>query len=81
MGRGRFTCEQILEYMKRLPQVTVPLLTKELDLSAPTIRRALSDMVNYNILTEVSGQKRDKIYVYRQYLDILEEGSEPLPKI
>lgn len=29
LGRAPFSCEETLEFMKRLPQVTVPLLAKE----------------------------------------------------
>jgi Fic family protein len=78
LGRGRFSCEQTLEYMKRLVQVTVPLLASELKMTAPTARRALESMVALGILKEISGKKRDKIYLYRKYLDILEDGAEPL---
>lgn len=77
MGRIRFSCEQILEHLKKLPQVTVPLLASELGLTAPTVRSALNHMVKADILEEISGKKRDKIYVYRKYLSILEEGAEP----
>ncbi len=76
LGRARFSCEQTLEYMKRLPQVTVPLLAKELQMTAPTTRSALNNMVSIGILEEVSGKKRDKVYVYSKYLDILEYGTE-----
>src|SRR5262249_24859604 len=41
LGRARFSCEQIFEYLKKLPQVSVPLLVKELNMTAPTIRTAL----------------------------------------
>lgn len=77
LGRMRFSCEQTLEYMKKLPQVTVSLLAKELRISAPTARSALNQMTSLGILAEISGKKRDKIYVYRKYLDILEEGAKP----
>lgn len=77
LGRARFSCEQLLEYMKRLPQVTVPLLANELKMTPPTVRNALSLMTKMGIIEETSGKKRDKVYVYRQYLDILEEGAEP----
>jgi Fic family protein len=77
LGRARFSCAQTLEYMKRLPQVTVPLLASELGMTAPTARSALNHMVELGIIEEVSGKKRDKVYVYRKYLDILEEGAEP----
>lgn len=77
LGRARFSCQQTLEYMKRLPQVTVPLLAKELQMTAPTARSSLGHMVSLGILEEISGKKRDKAYVYRKYLDILEDGAEP----
>lgn len=77
LRRARFSCEQILEYMKRLPQVTVPLLASELKMAAPTARSALNHMMELGIIEEISGKKRDKVYVYRKYLDFLEEGAEP----
>jgi Fic family protein len=78
LGRAKYSCEQVFEFLKKLPEVTVPLLAKELNISAPTARTALNHMVNLGVLEEVSGKKRDKIYLYRQYLNILEEGAEPL---
>ncbi len=78
LGRARFSCEQILEYMKRLPQVTVPLIAEKLQMTAPTARSALNNMNSIGILEEISGKKRDKVYLYRKYLDILEYGAEPL---
>lgn len=77
LGRARFSCAQTLEYMKKLPQVTVPLLAKELQMTQPTVRSALNHLSSIGVLVEVSGKKRDKVYVYRKYLDILEEGAEP----
>jgi Fic family protein len=78
LGRARFSCEQTLEYLKQLPQVSVQLLAKELDVSLPTARSSLNHMVDLGILEEVSGKQRDKIYVYRKYLGMLEDGAEPL---
>jgi len=78
VGRARFSCEEILEYMKRLPQVTVPLLARELAMTAPTARSAVNHLCTLGIVEELSGKKRDKIYVYKKYLAILEEGAEPL---
>lgn len=75
LGRVRFSCERVLEYMKKLPQVTVVLLTSELGMTAPTARSALNRMVKIGILEEQSGKQRDKIYVYRKYLSILDEAA------
>jgi len=77
LGRARFSCLQVFEYLKQLPQVSVSLISQELGMSLPTARISLSHMVDLNILEEVSGKKRDKVYVYRRYLQILEEGADP----
>jgi Fic family protein len=77
LGRARFSCEHVLDYMKRLPQVTVPVLAKALKMAPPTARSALNHLTSLGVLQEVSGKKRDKIYVYRTYLNILEDGAEP----
>jgi len=79
LGRARFSCEHTLEYMKRLPQVTVPLIAKALQMTQPTARNALNLLKSIGVLAEVSGKKRDKIYIYRQYLNILEDGTKPFP--
>lgn len=78
VGRARITCTKILEYMRKLPQVTVPLLTKEFKMSAPAIRNSLNLMVELGILHEISGKERDKLYIYKRYLKILEEGAKPI---
>ncbi len=79
LGRSRLSCIEVLEYLKKIPQTSVPLLSKELSITAPTARSALNSMLKLGILQEISGKKRDKIYVYRKYLDILDEGAQPLP--
>ena len=76
LGRARFSWEQTLEYMKRRPQVTVPQLAKELKITQPTARSALNHLKSIGVLAEVTGKKRDKIYIYRNYLNILEDGAE-----
>ena len=76
-GRLRLSCEKILHYMRRLPQVSVLLLTEQLALSPPTVRQAINHLVDLRILEEVTGRQRDRVYVYRRYLDVLEEGADP----
>lgn len=77
LGRLRFSTMKVFEFMKLLPQLDVPFLSTQLKISAPTARKALNSMVDLGVLEEITNQKRDKIYVYRRYLDILEEGAKP----
>ena len=78
LGRARFSSFEVFEFMKKLPQVSVQIVADSLDMSKPTARSALGNMLELGILEEISGIQRDKIYVYRKYLDILEEGAERL---
>ncbi len=77
-GRIKFSCIAIFEYLKKLPQVSVPLLSRELGLSAPTVRSAVKQLEAVGVLKEITKKRRDKVYVYKRYLDLLEEGSNPL---
>jgi hypothetical protein len=37
-------------------------------------------MVERGILAETTGRQRDRVFAYRRYLDLLAEGTEPLPR-
>ena len=78
LGRARFSCLPTFEYLKKLPQVSVKLLAQKLNMTAPTARSAVKQMVHLGILEEMTHKKRDQIYLYRHYLSILERGAEPL---
>lgn len=78
LGRAKFSCIQILTYLQKLPQVSVPLVSRALEMAAPTARSSLEHMLTLGIIEEISEKKRDRVYVYRQYLNILEDGATPL---
>ena len=78
LGRAKFSCLTVFDYLKKLPQVSAPLIAQELTMSTPTARAALAHLVALGIIEEISGKQRDKVYVYRHYLTLLEEGTNPL---
>jgi predicted HTH transcriptional regulator len=78
IGRIRFSCIQVLEYLKKLPQVSVPLLVQELKITAPTARAPLQTLAKHHIVEEITDKKRDRIYLYRNYLKLLKQGAEPI---
>ncbi len=78
LGRAKHSCRSVFEYLKKLPQLSVPLLAQDLKMTAPTARVSLNHLATLGIVKEISGKKRDKVYIYKQYLDILESGTEPL---
>jgi Fic family protein len=60
------------------PIVTVPSLSKKLELSQPPVRAAINALEELGILREVSGKKRDKVYSYRSYLNIIDEVNDTI---
>lgn len=43
-----------------------------------TVNKVLKALINAGIVEEVTGRNRNRIYVYRKYLDVMNEGTEPL---
>ena len=51
--------------------MTLPLATKLLRVSTPTAIKAIAVLVELGILRETSGKRRDRVYAYQKYVDLL----------
>ena len=47
-------------------------------LSFPTASKAVQTLVGLGLVHELTGQRRNRVFVYSVYLAILNEGGEPL---
>jgi Fic family protein len=61
------------------PYVTAGDAVRRTGMTAPTVNAALADLVRLKIVDEVTGRRRGRVFAYRAYLDILGEGTAPLP--
>lgn len=68
------------EAFQKHPYGTGRSLVGATGLSYPTVYAALEQLTRLGIVTEVTGKRRDRIFAYTAYLDILNEGTEPLPR-
>lgn len=66
------------EYLQRKALVTIPKLAQVLEVSQPTATAALKNLKELRIVKEISGKKRDKLFSYEAYLNILKQDTEPL---
>ncbi|HFE45383.1 MAG TPA: Fic family protein [Nannocystis exedens] len=78
LGRRALSAIQVLKAMKRRPVATVGSLANDTGLSPPTVASSLARMTELNLIREVTGRQRDRVFAYWPYLDILSEGTEPL---
>ena len=75
------TPELVFKQFQQFPVADVDALCGRLNMSAPAIRRAIGVLERLGIIKETTGQKRGRLYVYADYFDILEKGTEPLSEI
>ena len=67
---------RLLEALPKKPIVTLNQASEILKLTKPPVIKALNILMECGVLTEVTGKKKDKVYRYEQYLNILAEGTE-----
>lgn len=60
------------------PLVTLNQVCERTGLSFPTATRAVQALEKLNIVREITGQRRNRVFAYQKYLDILSEGTEAL---
>ncbi|GAB5533991.1 MAG: Fic family protein [Rubricoccaceae bacterium] len=77
-GRGAASALEVYAMLQHHPITTAPVATERLDLSAPTVRAALQRLETAGIVEEVTGGDRGRLYVYTAYLNLLDDGTEPL---
>ncbi len=78
LGRPAASALRVHQLLQRNPYVSAPAAATTLKLSPPTIRSALDQMIKLGIVQELTGKQRNRLFVYRRYLDLLSEGTEPL---
>jgi Fic family protein len=77
-GRGAATAHRIHDLAARSIVISANSSARNLGLSDPPVYAAIERLEDVGILREATGRKRGRLYVYDQYLKILNEGTEPI---
>lgn len=74
IGRLAGSANQILEAFFNQPIVSINVLVEKTGLTPATVGKALDAMENtLGLVRELTGQKRNRIYAYSAYIDILNQ--------
>jgi len=76
LGRMRGSALQVHELLQRRAFVTIPSAARETGLSQPTITSVLGALQKLGIASESTGRTWKRIYVYKPYLRLLNEGMD-----
>lgn len=79
-GTGRIagSALQIHHALLSRPVNTIARLAEETQLSVPAVTSALAALVTLGLVREVTGRKRNRVFSYVPYLEVLQQGTEPL---
>jgi Fic family protein len=78
LGRRAPNALRVFDALRQRPIATLPDLAARTGTSYPTAARAVKSLQALGIVREISGRKRERVFAYWAYLDILSEGAEPL---
>lgn len=67
---------RLYEELPRHPMVTIANAVKLLGTTKPTANKAISALVKAGILVETTGRRRDRLFGYKAYIDLLRDGTE-----
>ncbi|MBI5618251.1 MAG: Fic family protein [Gammaproteobacteria bacterium] len=78
LGRPAASALRVHQYLQARPILSVPTAAKALKLSAPTVRKSIGHLVDLEILREPKARLRGRVFVYGGYIDMLNQGTEPI---
>ncbi|HKN08736.1 MAG TPA: Fic family protein, partial [Pseudomonadota bacterium] len=81
LGRGATSASRVHRALQRRPLGSIGSLARETGLTVPTVTAALAKLTGLKIVREATGRRRNRIFVYGGYLDLLNEGSLVPPPV
>jgi Fic family protein len=78
IGRIAATTQRVFETFRARPILTVKEVRKRTELSFPAAAKGINNLVKLDLAREMTGKRRNRIFVYSKYLSILSEGTEKI---
>lgn len=71
IGRSSSTALRVFDELCRRPITNVTDLSERTGLSFPTVKKAITHLENLGVVTERTGNRRNRVFVYEAYLRLL----------
>ena len=78
LGRGSSSALRVHEALKEQPITSITDVSESTSLAFPTVSAAMARLAEIGIVREVTEGRRNRLFTYAQYVNILSEGTEPL---
>jgi len=80
LGRPAASVLRIFQEVQTTPIFSIQTAVRKTGISFPTVNACVGHMRKLGLLREITGKRRRRLFVYDAYLNILNEGTEPLAK-
>ena len=81
LGRSSASVLKVFLAIRQRPLTSVAQIQAISGLSYPTSSKALDILGGLGIVQEITGGRRNRLFAYSDYLAILSEGTDPLPRL
>lgn len=78
LGRSAGSVQRMHHALQERPIGSASLFSQRSGLSMPVVIRSLETLRGMKLVEEITGRRRNRVYVYQPYLNILSEGTEPI---
>jgi Fic family protein len=78
LGRAGATVQRVLDALRQRPLSSLGQIAGNAGVSFPSATKAMRALEDIGIARELTGQRRNRVFVYDAYLNILNEGGEAL---
>lgn len=68
---------EVLGVLQERPLCNLKEMAKRTGLSVPTVSNAVQSLIHEGMVQELTGQRRNRVFAYRAYLDVLNEENLP----
>ncbi len=75
LGRRAKNVMRVFEYLESNPIIEIQKTARELDIAFNTISSIVKDLISIGVLEQTSTQSRNRTFAYKEYLEILKEGT------
>lgn len=76
LGRATANALRVYEVLRQRPLATIDGLARQLDIAFPTAARAIDALGSLNLVQEITGRKRERVFAYTAYLAILNDDGQ-----
>ena len=76
-GKIAGTALRVHDLLQQRPILSIAAACKALELTHPAVNKSLRKLEEMNVVREITGRQRNRLYVYESYMNILNEGLEP----